>query len=111
MGIVKFGLLGLFALCAHAFADPSALDLRLHGPPPGLVIQRIHRERVASSVFTEIGYHKTTRTLEVKFTAGGIYRYKDVPRKVWEEFRAAPSKGAYFDAHIRNRYPHWRVDG
>jgi hypothetical protein len=108
---LQLGFVLLVGLHIHAVAEPAPADLRLGEPPAGLVIQRIHRERVASSVFSEIGYHKTTRTLELKFAGGGVYRYKDVPRKIWDELRDASSKGAYFDTHIRNRFSHWRVHG
>jgi phosphatidylserine/phosphatidylglycerophosphate/cardiolipin synthase-like enzyme len=31
-------------------------------------------------------------------------RYFEVPREAWEEFKAAESKGAFYTAHIRQRY-------
>jgi len=32
------------------------------------------------------------------------YIFKDVPLKVWNEFKNAPSHGKYYHANIKNRY-------
>ena len=37
----------------------------------------------------------------VFFKSGGVYEYQNVPREIFEAFRAAPSKGQYFQASIR----------
>jgi len=38
------------------------------------------------------------------FTTGRRYRYHDVPQAAVDDFRAAFSKGRYFNAHIRDAY-------
>ena len=38
------------------------------------------------------------------FTTGRRYLYHDVPQAAADEFRAAFSKGRYFNAHIRDAY-------
>ncbi len=48
-------------------------------------------------------------TLTVRFRRGTVYRYFTVPRALFEAFRTAPSKGAYFTQHIRNVFPHLQV--
>ncbi|MBN8956392.1 MAG: KTSC domain-containing protein [Rhizobiales bacterium] len=35
---------------------------------------------------------------------GRVYAYAGVPRPVYAAFQAAPSKGRFFNAHIRNAY-------
>jgi hypothetical protein len=45
-------------------------------------------------------------TLTVRFRRGTVYRYFTVPRAIFEAFRTAPSKGAYFTQRIRNTFPH-----
>jgi hypothetical protein len=45
-------------------------------------------------------------TLTVRFRRGTVYRYFTVPRAIFEAFRTAPSKGAYFTQCIRNTFPH-----
>jgi hypothetical protein len=47
----------------------------------------------------------TDATLEVEFRSGAVYRYFAVPRRVFEEFLAAESKGSFFNRIIKPRYP------
>lgn len=49
-------------------------------------------------------YEAKTRRLTIMFVTGRLYIYDQVPERVAEEFRRAPSKGAYFNAHIRGHY-------
>ena len=94
---------------SEALSSPS--DLRLPAQPPEVIIHRLRREPVdESSVIEEMGYHVTTKTLEVKFRKKAVvYRYFYVPRRVWEELRQAPSKGHYFNENIRTKYQYWEV--
>jgi hypothetical protein len=48
-------------------------------------------------------------TLTVRFRRGTVYRYVTVPRAIFEEFRTAPSKGAYFTHRIRNAFPYTQL--
>ena len=48
-------------------------------------------------------------TLTVRFRRGTVYRYFTVPRGIFEAFRTAPSKGAYFTHRIRNAFPHTQI--
>ena len=48
-------------------------------------------------------------TLTVQLHRGVAYRYFTVPRTVFEALRAAASSGAYFNRHIRDRFPYQRV--
>ena len=63
------------------------------------------REPVASSMIAAIGYDEEAETLEVEFTSGAVYRYRGVDLDVFEDFCAAPSKGRFFNRHIRDAYP------
>jgi len=58
-----------------------------------------------STVIRRFSYRSGLRELEVTFTTGRRYLYSDVPEEAVEEFRAAFSKGAYFNRCIRDRYP------
>jgi KTSC domain len=62
------------------------------------------RNPVSSSVIASIGYDDDRKVLEVKLLSGNIYRYHRVGRDVFEDFCDAPSKGEYFNAHIRDAY-------
>jgi hypothetical protein len=59
-----------------------------------------------SSAIRSVGYHRGL--LEVEVESGDVYRYFDVPRDVFLELMQAESKGAFFNARIRDSY---RVEG
>ena len=48
--------------------------------------------------------------LEVEFVTGAVYRYRGVSQDVFEDFRQAPSKGAFFNRHIKDAYPWEQVE-
>ena len=54
-------------------------------------------------------YDRDTRRLRVEFVGEGgdgeARTFRRVPRAVYEAFERAPSKGQFFAAHIRDRYP------
>jgi hypothetical protein len=68
------------------------------------------REAVASESIAAIGYDEETGVLEVEFVSGAVYRYRDVPQDVYENFRQARSKGAFFNRYIRDAYPFEQVE-
>jgi hypothetical protein len=57
-----------------------------------------------STVIRWFDYRPEAGELEVLFTTGRRYLYCDVPPEEAQSFRAAFSKGRYFNAHIRDRY-------
>lgn len=69
----------------------------------------IAREAVDSSVIHAMGYDVDLALLEIEFVSGDVYRYHFVPRRIWNELRNAPSKGAYFANVIREKFPTSRL--
>ena len=69
----------------------------------------INRVPVDSASLASIGYAAEEGILEVEFRSGDIYRFFLVPLAVWHELLASDSKGAYFNHHVRNSYPHSTV--
>lgn len=57
-----------------------------------------------SSNVLQGSYDDTSRTLEIAFANGAIYRYDNVPPEVWQGYKAAGSKGQYVARQIRQRY-------
>ncbi len=57
-------------------------------------------EPVESTALSAVGYDALSRTLFVRFRAGGLYAYLDVPRGTADGLMAAPSKGGFFQARI-----------
>ena len=63
------------------------------------------REPVSSSMIAAIGYSDEGEMLEVEFVSGRVCRYYSVSPDVFEGFRAARSKGTFFNRHIKDAYP------
>ena len=57
-----------------------------------------------STAIRSFSYDEQRRQLQVTFVTGRRYLYSGVPGEEAERFRAAFSKGRYFNAHIRH-YP------
>jgi hypothetical protein len=62
------------------------------------------RHPVQSSSIAAIGYDDASETLDVEFVTGAVYRYRAVPRSIYEQFLTAPSKGQFFAYEIRPVY-------
>lgn len=67
------------------------------------------REVVSSSSLRSIGYDARTRTLEVEFSSGSVYRYTPVPSEMWAALRRSESKGKYFQDFVRDHFETERV--
>ena len=60
-------------------------------------------------MIASIGYLARGRMLEIEFVSGSIYRYLDVEQETYADFLEAPSKGTFFNAHIKDEYSFVRV--
>lgn len=60
--------------------------------------------KVASSNIDEIGYDKDTCILYVRFLNGGLYKAANVDEGVFDRFKLAKSKGAFFAKEIKPNY-------
>ncbi len=68
------------------------------------------REAVASTVLKSVGYDPDTRTLEIEFPSGRVYRYLEVPAEVHAWLMRSPGKGSLFRRMIDGKYTFERVD-
>ena len=86
------GMAVLCAGCALAWAAP--------------VVEQMETDSTwVHDVSFEIGEGADEGTIRVQLGDDPVpVRYFEVPRAVWEEFKAAESKGAYYTANIRQRY-------
>ena len=66
---------------------------------------------VDSSTLRNVAYDDDKKALFLTFTSGSLYEYADVPPGVVQELLLAPSKGRYFNEHIKTRYPFRRRFG
>lgn len=58
-----------------------------------------------SSVIRAFDYRPQQRELDILFTTGRRYVYRDVAPEAAEALRSAFSKGRHFNARIRGVYP------
>lgn len=63
-----------------------------------------------STVIRRFDYDAAHRALDVAFVSGRRYRYSGVPEAVVQAFRAASSKGRFFNARIRDHYPYEELE-
>lgn len=62
-----------------------------------------------SSIVQAIRYDEGKREVEVRFSAGDVYAYEDVPPEVWNELVNAGSKGRYVNIVLKRGYSYRRV--
>lgn len=62
----------------------------------------VHTTR--SSMLKTVGYDDKENCLTVTFANGGTYKYKDVPKTVFNELISAESEGKYFLANVKNQF-------
>ena len=62
------------------------------------------RAPVDSTAILSAGYDPDTRTLEIQFQDGRVYRYLQVPPVVYRDLMAADSPGRYFDWYIKTTF-------
>ena len=64
----------------------------------------MNRIQVVSSSINSIGYNQADEILEVEFSRGAIYKYYDVPVKIYNDLIGAESIGRYFSKKIARVY-------
>jgi hypothetical protein len=70
----------------------------------------MERKTVTSSNISEIGHDPATKTLEVKFRNGGVFRYHDVDAAKHAALMQAESVGKHFHANIKNAHKFSKVE-
>jgi lysyl-tRNA synthetase class 2 len=58
----------------------------------------------SSNVIRSYEYDRPTQTLRVEFYNGSVYKYQEVPEKIYKELENTPSLGQYFNTQIREKY-------
>ncbi len=62
----------------------------------------MQRTPVTSSSLASVGYDAEQRFLEIEFTSGAVYQYRNVPEAVYRGLINAVSHGGYFADHIKD---------
>lgn len=63
-----------------------------------------------STVINHFIYDEKSESLKITFITGMVYKYKNVPKKIFEMLKAAGSKGRYFNYHIKDKYSFEKVE-
>ncbi len=61
--------------------------------------------KIDSRMIYAVGYDEQAEILEVVFRRTGVYRYRNVPKQLYEGLLAASSKGSYMRDMIIGKYP------
>ena len=54
-------------------------------------------------------YNEAASTLRITYTSGKVYDYRDVLPEVYEEMKAAGSKGAFLNYSIKGKYRYKKI--
>ena len=57
-----------------------------------------------SSNIARFRFEAAAQVLTVEFNSGGTYNYYDVPEHVFEQMKAAPSKGGFLARQVKGVY-------
>jgi KTSC domain len=68
------------------------------------MVRVVQRKAIASRALVSVGYDSTTRQLELEFSGGRVYRYRDVPPGAYEFLLRSASKGGYVNRMITGHY-------
>ncbi|TXF79033.1 KTSC domain-containing protein [Chryseobacterium sp.] len=63
-----------------------------------------------SSVIKKYFYRPEQEILTIIYVSGSVYDYFDVPQAVFDDFRAAYSKGVFLNKNIKPFYRYERKD-
>jgi hypothetical protein len=66
-------------------------------------------ETPESSNIARFGYDEASQILTVEFNNGGTYNYYDVLVTVFDQMKAAPSKGQFLAQSIKGSYRYARA--
>lgn len=61
-------------------------------------------ETIRSSMLKSVSYDETESSLIVEFHNGGEYKYKAVPKEIFDAMLNSDSEGKYFLANIKNKF-------
>jgi lysyl-tRNA synthetase class 2 len=61
-----------------------------------------------SSTIHRVDYLEQEKTLEIEFRSGNVYRYYNVPARLWKVFQlyveCEGSAGSFFNEYIKNQF-------
>jgi lysyl-tRNA synthetase class 2 len=68
-----------------------------------------------SSTIHKVDYNEKERFLEIEFRSGTVYRYYDVPARMWKIFQlyieCEGSAGSFFNEYIKTQFTSEKMNG
>lgn len=64
----------------------------------------MHNRVMPSSVIQKYYYKPELQILTIVYVSGAVYDYLEVPQEVFDDFRAAYSKGIYLNKNIKPNF-------
>lgn len=65
---------------------------------------QMHTTFPSSQALVSATYDPDTTRLDILFSSGRTYTFENVPQRVFEELRDAPSPGQYYHGYIKGAY-------
>ena len=62
-----------------------------------------------SSVVDSYTYDADKADLTIRYVSGIVYCYKEVPERIYKEFRASGAKGRYLNFHIKGKFSYEKL--
>lgn len=67
-----------------------------------------------SSTIHKVDYNEKEKTMEIEFRSGNVYRYYDVPPRMWKIFQlyieCEGSAGSFFNEYIKNQFTSEKIN-
>ena len=64
---------------------------------------------VQSSNIKRVGYNAEKEDLFVEYLSGALYRYKKVPKEVYDQLLESDSKGKFINTYIKGKYEYEKI--
>lgn len=68
-----------------------------------------------SSTIHRVDYNEKDKVMEIEFRTGNVYRYYNVPPRMWKIFQlyieCEGSAGSFFNEYIKNQFTSEKVSG
>lgn len=66
-----------------------------------------------SSTIHKVAYDEKQKSLEIEFRSGNVYRYHDIPPRLWKVFQlyieVEGSPGSFFNEYIKNQFTSQKI--
>ena len=67
-----------------------------------------------SSTIHRVDYNEKEKAMEIEFRSGNVYRYYDVPPRMWKIFQlyieCEGSAGSFFNEYIKNQFTSEKIN-